>query len=186
MKDVWKMYVGLFLLVPLLAFGGINTYGGYKVEEVTSHIKMAAFAPNLEVMHEEIGKAIEAAANNGYTEGYTSVFKKTEDENVGTWFTRLNHLYSRLSDGEEVVYDQEIGFSGEPIAVRSKAVHLSLTSSSMVMQEVRGALVTPDGSARMPDGMWRFPNNTGMAWLFIVGLPAFLAGAFTLIVKLSS
>jgi len=183
MKSVWKMYIGLFLLAPVFAFAGINVYGGMKTEEVSSHIKLAAFAPSLEVMHDEIGEAIKAAESNGFTKGYTSVFKQTEDDNVGAWFLKLNCLYEKLSDGQDVIFDQEIGL--EPVAMKARTISLGVVNESMVMQEMRGSLVTPEGSARMPDGIWRFPNNTGMAWLAILGLPAFIGGLFLLISRLN-
>lgn len=184
MKDsFWKTYLSIFALTPLLAWAGIGFHGLSVRSSVSSEIEMAGTSPTLSEMHQHLGVAIKQIEALGWTQGYTSVFVKSEDENVGAWHDRLVKLYDTFTESEEVYYDQEIGLEGEPAGIRVKTISLGLVNSAHVLQNARGVLLTPQGNSRMPEAMSFFPNNQGMAALMGIGIPMFLVGLIYLIAK---
>ena len=64
-------------------------------QNCTGYLQQAADANTVELAMDRLDKAIETVEKNNWTEGYTSVLWKTEDENIGFWYTNL-----KVSRGE--------------------------------------------------------------------------------------
>lgn len=62
------------------------------------YLKQTADANTPELALERINKAISYIEENGLTTGYTSVFWKTEDENVEYWYKNIKACQKELSE----------------------------------------------------------------------------------------
>ena len=129
--------IGLIMLVPTIV-----KHVEFR-QNCSGYIKQAANAGSVEMCLERLDKAIDYAYKKGWTEGYTSVIYKTEDENVGFWFENLKLCHYTLVDA----LDEQ-----------------SLTQSNALMR-VRECL-TDNGAngthLTIPTGLLYYPNN--IAW----------------------
>ena len=107
-------------------------------QDCSGYLKQAADANTVELAMERLGNAIEYAEKNGLTDGYTSVFYNTEDENVGFWYQNLKACYNELEECK----------NGTQLA------------KSNVLMKVRESLTDNDKdgtSLTYPDGLSRYP-----------------------------
>ena len=58
-------------------------------QNCTGYLKQAADANTIELAIDRLDKAIEYAESKNWTDGYTSILWKTEDENIGFWYKNL-------------------------------------------------------------------------------------------------
>lgn len=62
------------------------------------HLKRAANASTVELAARELSVALRYLQTNGLTRGYTSVFYKTPDEDIGHWYRNLKGALAELED----------------------------------------------------------------------------------------
>lgn len=126
-------------------------------QECTGYIKQAADANTVELASNRLSKAIEYAEKNGLTKGYTSVFYRTEDENIGFWYQNLKACQKELAD----------------------ATNASQLEKSNVLMKVRESL-TDEGEKgtvlTVPAGLYKYPNNLLYNILWVLGIGAILFG----------
>ena len=71
------------MLVP-----SISMYIDFQ-QQCGGYLKQAADANTVELARERLNLAINYIEAKGYTTGYTSIFVKTEDENIGYWYQNI-------------------------------------------------------------------------------------------------
>ena len=58
-------------------------------QNCSGYLQQAADANTIELAIDRLDKAIEYADEKGYTDGYTSILWRTENENIGFWYQNL-------------------------------------------------------------------------------------------------
>ena len=58
-------------------------------QNCSGYLQQAADANTIELAIDRLDKAIEYAEEKGYTDGYTSILWRTENENIGFWYQNL-------------------------------------------------------------------------------------------------
>ena len=67
-------------------------------QNCSGYLQQAADANTIELAIDRLDKAIEYAEEKGYTDGYTSILWKTENENVGFWYQNLKSSRIELEE----------------------------------------------------------------------------------------
>ena len=131
-------------------------------QNCTGYLQQAADANTVELASERLGKALEYIESKGWTEGYTSILWRTEDENIGFWYTNLKASLQELESAKDS----------------------SLLEQTNVLMKLRETLLER-GEKRdyltFPTGLWKYPHNVlyGIfAW--IVNILGFLAVSYWL------
>ena len=137
-------------------------------QQCEGYLKQAADASTPELALERLNYAIAYIEDHGLTEGYTSVFYKTEDENVGFWYTNLLECRNELQN----------------------CLDKSQLEKTNVLMKTREALIDNGESGTkltVPDGIYKFPHNFWwslgllLSLLYIIG---YIIGGILLIEKL--
>ena len=118
-------------------------------QDCSGYLKQAADASTVELALDRVDKALDYIEANNLKSGYTSVIYRTEDENVGFWYENIKQCKKEL--------EESIGGSQ--------------LETSNVLMKVRETL-TDEGESgttlTIPEGIWKFPNNT--MWAILNGL----------------
>lgn len=123
------------------------------IQKCTGFLEQAADANTIELALDRLDRAIHYVEKKGWTEGYTSIFWRTEDENIGFWYSNLK------ASRQELV----------------KAKDSPQLEQTNVLMKLRETLTdNADGSIIItyPSGLWKYPHN---------GLFAFLAWTVNLL-----
>ena len=156
MKALGKALVFVLLFAALVVIGVCIFKRIEFKQNCSGYLHQAADASTVEICLDRLTKAIDYVEARGWTEGYTSVLYKTEDENVGFWYQNLKLCQDVLtaSVGQE-----------------------SLVQSNVLMR-VREVL-TDNGEKgtklTIPDGLVYYPNNLPwalarlFAWIMLFG-----------------
>ena len=113
-------------------------------QNCTGYLKQAADANTIELAIERLDKAIEYVELKNWTDGYTSVLWKTEDENIGFWYKNLKASRVELE----------------------KALYSSQMEQTNVLMKLRETLTENNENGTYityPDGLWKYPNNMEFA-----------------------
>ena len=116
------------------------------VQDCSGYLKQAADASTVELALDRVNKALSYIEANELTSGYTSVIYRTEDENVGFWYENIKQCKKELEE----------------------SINGSQLETSNVLMKVRETLTDEDESGTtltIPEGIWKFPNNTMWAIL---------------------
>lgn len=138
--------IGVIIFVAQIEFD--QNCGGY--------LKQAADANTAELALKRLDKAVKYAEERGLTNGYTSVFYKTEDDNIGYWYQNMKACQKEL---REVIGKSQL-------------------EQTNVLMKVRESL-TDDGKdgteLTVPVGIARYPYNVFYGILMLLaGLLLFL------------
>ena len=143
--------IGVIIFVTQIEFN--QNCGGY--------LKQAADANTAELALERLDKAVKYAEGRGLTNGYTSVFYKTEDDNIGYWYKNLKACQKEL---QEVIGKSQL-------------------EQTNVLMKVRESL-TEDGEngteLTVPGGIARYPNNVFYGFLMLLAALLFGLGIFNM------
>lgn len=152
-----KVLAVVFLLVGLIV-PTILTVKQVKFDQgCEGYLKQAADASTPDLALERINCAIDYIESNGLTEGYTSIFWKTEDENVGFWYQNI------LSCREEL----------------ELVLESSQLEKTNVLMKVRESL-TDNGEhvvITIPQGIHKYPHNGLWGFLLTVSLILIIGSA---------
>ena len=122
------------------------------------YLKQAADANTVELALDRLDKALSYAERKGWTEGYTSILWKTEDENVGFWYDNLKASRQEL------------------ILVQNSS-QLEQTNVLMKLRETLTENTDKGTAITYPAGLWKYPHNglyAVLAWIVnILGCIAF-------------
>ncbi len=147
-----------FLIIFSLISPIITIIVGIKFNQNCSgYIKQAADANSVELALQRLDMAIAYVEDNDLTDGYTSIFYKTEDDNIGFWYQNLKTCR------EELVTCLE-------------STQLEKTN---VLLKVRESL-TDDGKdgteLTLPNGISRYPSNGQFCFWNTLSLILFFIG----------
>lgn len=160
-----KVLLGLLFFVPLLWWGVARTVHDVQFNrEIDGHLERAANANTVALAASELGVALEGAKRWNLTEGYTSIFYRTPDEDLGYWYTNLSQAYAEL---------QTIPESAAPLE-RSNVL-MKLRETIMESGSKGSQAVT------VPEGASIYPDNTMYFSWGLFGALAALAGAVILL-----
>lgn len=154
-----KILIATILTILALSIFGVVIVKSITLnQKCTGHLKRAADANTVETASAELEIAIAYLEKNNLTDGYTSVFWKTPDEDIEFWYNNL-----KASQNELLKVDSTTS---------------SLEKSNLLMK-LRETLIDngEKGDAlTVPDGLSRYPNNflwgllMGLGVIIIVGL----------------
>lgn len=149
MKRVFLFFISLIvpsvMLVKSIQFD--QDCGGF--------LKQCADASSVELALDRLNVAIDYVEKNNLTNGYTSAFWKTEDENLGYWYDNLKTCQKELTEASQST-DQLL--------------------QTNVLMKVRETLIDngKDGvELTIPNGISVFPNNQMYTILLILSLVCF-------------
>ena len=132
-------------------------------QNCTGYLKQAADANTVELALDRLDRAITYAERQGWTEGYTSILFKTEDENIGFWYENLK------ASRQELV----------------NVIDSSQLEQTNVLMKLRETLTenTEDGTTiTYPEGLWKYPYNALYAVIaWIVNLLGLVGAVFGLL-----
>lgn len=124
------------------------------------YLKQAADANTVELALDRLDKALSYAERKGWTDGYTSILWKTEDENIGFWYDNLKASRQEL------------------ILVQNSS-QLEQTNVLMKLRETLTESTDKGTAITYPAGLWKYPHNGLFAVLaWIVNVLGFIAFAF--------
>ena len=124
------------------------------------YLKQAADANTVELALDRLDKALLYAERKGWTDGYTSILWKTEDENIGFWYDNLKASRQEL------------------ILVQNSS-QLEQTNVLMKLRETLTESTDQGTAITYPAGLWKYPHNglyAVLAW--IVNILGFISLAF--------
>lgn len=129
-------------------------------QDCKGYLNQAASANTVELALDRLDKALVYIESNGWTNGYTSILWKTEDENVGFWYDNLKASRQELMN----------------------AIDSPQLEQTNVLMKLRETL-TDNGEhgtyVEYPAGLWKYPHNTLYAILaWVANILGFLAFAF--------
>ena len=147
MTNKQKLFLGIALILIALIVPTICLVKKIQFNQNCSgYLKQAADASTVELALDRINKALSYIEANNLTSGYTSVIYKTEDENVGFWYENIKQCKKELEE----------------------SIDGSQLETSNVLMKVRETLTDENESGTtltIPQGIWKFPNNTMWAFL---------------------
>ena len=157
------VWFGLGLILPSVVVGGAFWYRSVVFDQNCGGLLVrAANANTIPLAHAELDRAVKYLESEGLTDGYTSVWYQTPDEDIGFWYKNLVEARSELKSLTE---------KGEG--------KVSALEQSNTLLKLRDTLTTNKGqggeSLTYPDGISRYPNNA------VMGLFAILSGLFAFV-----
>ena len=122
-------------------------------QKCTGFLEQAADANTIELALDRLDRAIHYVEKKGWTEGYTSILWRTEDENIGFWYANLKA-------------------SRQELVTAKDSPQLEQTNVLMKLRETLTDNADGNTIITYPSGLWKYPHN---------GLFAFLAWAVNLL-----
>ena len=124
------------------------------------YLKQAADANTVELALDRLDKALSYVECKGWTDGYTSILWKTEDENIGFWYDNLKASRQEL------------------ILVQNSS-QLEQTNVLMKLRETLTENTDKGTAITYPVGLWKYPHNVLYAVLaWIVNILGFISFVF--------
>lgn len=143
--------VTTILSLVLLTLIGIRV--GYSIgfkQNCSGHLKRAADANSVELAKQELKTALDYMEANDLKSGYTSIFYRTPDEDVGFWYINI-----------KASYDQLVALRPDTTQAEKDMVLLKLRQTLLDHNE-QGESVT------VPNGISMYPRNTLFFSLFML------------------
>ena len=134
-------------------------------QNCTGYLKQAADANTIELAIDRLDKAIDYVELQDWTDGYTSVLWKTEDENIGFWYKNLKASRVELE----------------------KALCSSQMEQTNVLMKLRETLTDNNENGTYityPDGLWKYPHNMEFAVFACIIHILFIVMLILLLIKL--
>lgn len=113
-------------------------------QNCTGYLKQAADANTIELAIDRLDKAIDYVELQDWTDGYTSILWKTEDENIGFWYKNLKASRIELE----------------------KALCSTQMEQTNVLMKLRETLTDNNENGTYityPSGLWKYPHNMEFA-----------------------
>lgn len=157
-----RTFFMIILLIPLLAWGTGRIYKSIIFDiECKGYLERAANANTVEYAIDNLQVALDYLDVNNIKDGYTSVFWRTPDEDVGYWYNNLLEAYKELWE----------------IKANEKATALE---KSNILMKLRETLInnTKEGDKIIiPQGISIHPLNKIWTLLGIVSFLSFSLGS---------
>lgn len=146
-----KVFITTVLAILALSILAIRITKTVSIKQnCTGYLKRAADANTVETAKEELQKSIQYLEDNNLTKGYTSVFWKTPDEDIGFWYKNLKESESELMKVDSTTSSME------------KANLLMKLRETLLDNGKDGDHLT------VPQGLSTYPNN-GL-WIILTWL----------------
>jgi hypothetical protein len=113
-------------------------------QNCTGYLKQAADANTIELAIDRLDKAIDYVELQDWTDGYTSILWRTEDENIGFWYKNIKASRTELE----------------------KALDSSQMEQTNVLMKLRETLTDNNENGTYityPSGLWKYPHNMEFA-----------------------
>lgn len=132
-------------------------------QNVTGYLKRAADANTIELAQKELAVVIQYLEKNNLTQGYTSIFWKTPDEDIDYWYRNLKASLLELQN------------------LNSQ----SALERANVLIKLRETLVDVGKSTKVtvPKGLAVFPNNALWAGYMLLAILMLSAGLIIIVVE---
>jgi hypothetical protein len=157
--SVRKVSASLLLCLPLLVWCGDRMYRVVRFDiECSGHLKRAADANSVELAVQEMETVVEYLEGKRMTSGYTSIFFRSPDEDVGFWYKNLKSARDELS------------------RVEPETSSLERTNILMKLRETLVDEGTNGVTVTVPAGITVFPYNTLYCVWGVLSAIAFCAG----------
>lgn len=143
-KGILMLMIGAFMFVAPISMGIEFS------QQCSGYLKQAADANTVELALDRLNLAVKYIEEKGYTNGYTSIVYKTEDENIGYWYQNIKACQKELN---EALDGTQLEKSNVLMKVRE-----SLTDNGE-----KGTVLT------VPSGLAKYPHNLLLAILEIIG-----------------
>ena len=168
MRKNWLMILlGFGLMVPTMLWLVMATVCYYQFEiGCGQRLKRAADANTIDLATTEMDAAVGYLLDHKMTEGYTSIFWNSPDEDVGFWY---KNLAASLDELKKVSPDA------------------SQLERSNILMKLRQTLLDHSGEhgevVTAPEGISRFPDNAFWLKMAILFFPFCLVGAFLILIE---
>ncbi len=154
-----KKLVGIILILISLALFGFRIQKKIVLKQnVTGYLKRAADANTVKIAQGEISKVLTYLEQEEMTEGYTSIFWKTPNEDIGFWYRNLKASLQELKQVENG----------------------STLEKTNVLLKLRETLMDGGGEGKVrvtvPKGLSAYPNNGMWATLMLLAFIGLIAG----------
>jgi hypothetical protein len=154
-----KYIIGLLLWIPMLGWACCRIYHGVTFnQECGGYLENAAHAGTVMMALPAMDQAVSYLQSHRMTAGYTSLMWKTQDENVGYWYS---NLVAARDDLDRIAQEK-----------------FSPLEESNVLMKLHQVLKVESGggsTVRVPQGISMSPHNGAFfAWGLIGFLMAFL------------
>lgn len=128
-------------------------------QNCTGYLERAANSNTVEIAMIELEKAIKYLEENNLTTGYTSIFYRTPDEDIGFWYNNLKSSYEELSK------------------VDSNTTALEKSNLLMKLREtlMNGSYI------EVPTGLSRYPNNA--LWMVLTTIAVISLFIFIVVIS---
>lgn len=143
-KGILMLMIGAFMFVAPISMGIEFS------QQCSGYLKQAADANTVELALDRLNLAVKYIEEKGYTDGYTSIVYKTEDENIGYWYQNINACQKELNDA----------LDGTQL---EKSNVLMKIRESLTDEGEKGTVLT------IPSGLAKYPHNALFAILEIIG-----------------
>lgn len=158
--------LGLTLCLIALALAGARMVREVEFDRgCEGHLENAAHANTIAMAIPEMQLAISYAEAHGLTTGYTSIFYRTPDENVGYWYANLKAATDDL---------RRIGARSNVSPMEESNVLLKLHET--ILRSGHKGETTVD----VPGGIAAYPRNLAWAVVMVIALMAGVMGAMLL------
>src|SRR3989338_6873630 len=152
MRKFTGVMIMLLLCLPFLGWATTRVVQDILFDRnVEGRLKRAADANTIELAEKELATAISYLEQTEMTSGYTSIFWRTPDEDIGFWYQNLKASLDELHK------------------VSKEATQLE---KSNILIKLRETLVDHGQSLKVtvPQGASIFPSNMGYLWWSIAGI----------------
>lgn len=143
-KGILMLMIGAFVFVAPISMGIEFS------QQCSGYLKQAADANTVELALDRLNLAVKYIEEKGYTDGYTSIVYKTEDENIGYWYQNIKACQKELNDA----------LDGTQL---EKSNVLMKIRESLTDEGEKGTVLT------IPSGLAKYPHNALLAILEIIG-----------------
>ena len=132
----FKIFLAILLIIAGLICPTICIVKGVQFDQnCKGYLQQAADANSPELALDRLNKAIEYIEDHNLTSGYTSMFYKTEDENIGFWYKNIIECREDIKD----------------------CLQSSQLEKTNVLMKVRESLT--DTGVTVPLGIYLYPYN---------------------------
>lgn len=126
--------------------------------KVTNELQLAANASTVEIAIEKMDLALEEIEKRDLTEGYTSIFYRTPDEDIGYWYDNLKTALDELK--EITPEDNKLLRSNMLLKLRETILYYSQNGSYV----------------QQPSGIHKYPYNKAWFLAYMISIVLVVTG----------